>query len=91
MLSELTGALKKPKWCDIESILAGNEDAISVSQANMVCATCGYKWRQCEVAKGYAGITSECPKCGGKCERGSMVEHAWAPAHTLIVWSELPA
>jgi len=90
MLVEMTGRIKKPHWCDTDMAIGMKPGAVSVSQADMVCRDCGWKWRQCEVAQGYAAIESECPKCGGKCERGSMVQHTWAPPDVLIVWSELP-
>ena len=91
MLRELTGRIRKPDWLETSVAIGLTPGAISISQADMKCRDCGHIWRQCEVAQGFAAIISECPVCGGKCSCGSMVEHTWAPADTLIVWSELPS
>jgi len=93
LLSQMTGRIKRPRWLSSEEYakigLSGG--AVSISQAVMVCKDCEYQWRQCEVNTGYGSISSECPRCGGKCAPGSEIIHTWAPVDTLIVWSELPA
>lgn len=91
MLREMTGKFKKPHWLSSEEYakIGMSDSAIPISQAVMICEDCQHQWRQCEVSMGYSGISSECPMCGGKAKRGSFTEHTWAPANTLIVWSEI--
>ena len=50
-----------------------------VTYADLACSSCGYLWRQCEVNKGYAGITSDCPVCHGKAKPGAEIVWGWAP------------
>jgi predicted NAD-dependent protein-ADP-ribosyltransferase YbiA (DUF1768 family) len=66
-----------------------NPANIDVTYADMECAACGFHWRQCEVNKGFATITSDCPACHGKAKTGAPVIWSCVAAGVGIVWSEL--
>jgi hypothetical protein len=63
---------------------------VSYTVARMVCKECDRLWVQAEVATGFGSITSECPECGARAAQGAEVVWTYAPAGTLIVWSEMP-
>jgi len=89
MLKELTGRVKRPNWMSpSERNGLFESDAVPVSQAIMVCVSCGCRWRQCELNQ-VCHRSCCCPTCGSKGKRDSMVEHMWVPGGTLVIWAEL--
>ena len=64
------------------------EGDMSYTAARMVCATCGFVWTQAELGTGFGSITSDCPVCHGKAQRGSNLVYGWAPSKCPMVWSE---
>jgi len=62
---------------------------VSYTAARMICGNCCRLWVQAEVDTGFGSINSKCPECGEKAAPGGKLVWTWAPAGTLIVWSEM--